>query len=135
VLDDAYNANPLAVRRALEVLAADRQATRRLAVLGEMLELGHDSVRLHEACGRAVAEAGVDILVTVGGPPAKALGDAAAQSQLARRSRLIVRHAANSELAAELIESLVEPGDVVLVKGSRGVRLERVVERLHGARG
>lgn len=135
VLDDAYNANPLAVRRALEVLASDRQATRRLAVLGEMLELGRDAVRLHEACGRAAAEAGVDVLVTVGGEPARAMGEAAAHSQSARRSRLIVRHTDTSELAADLIESLVEPGDVVLVKGSRGVRLERVVERLHGAQG
>jgi UDP-N-acetylmuramoyl-tripeptide--D-alanyl-D-alanine ligase len=133
VLDDSYNANPLAMRRALEVLASDRQATRRLAVLGEMLELGRDSVRLHEVCGRAAAEAGVEFLVTVGGPAAKAMGDAAAQ--VGRRTRMIVRHTDSSDLAADLIEGLVEPGDVVLVKGSRGVRLERVVERLHGARG
>lgn len=133
VLDDSYNANPLAMRRALEVLGSDRQATRRLAVLGEMLELGRDSIRLHENCGRAAAEAGVEFLVTVGGEAAKALGEAAAQA--GRRARIIVRHTDTSDLAAELIEGIVEPGDVVLVKGSRGVRLEKVVERLRGVRG
>jgi UDP-N-acetylmuramoyl-tripeptide--D-alanyl-D-alanine ligase len=132
VMDDAYNANPLAVQRALEVIAAEPSARRRVAVLGEMLELGPESARLHAACGRAAVQARVDVLVTVGGDPARALGDAAVEAGLARAA---VTHVADSTAAADLVERLVQPGDLVLVKGSRGVRLERVVERLHGARG
>lgn len=132
VLDDAYNANPLAVTRALEVMAAEPHAARRVAVLGEMLELGPDSMRLHQACGREAVQAHVDLLITVGGDPARALGDAAVDAGLARAA---VTHVADSSAAADLIETLVRPGDLVLVKGSRGIRLERVVERLHGAHG
>jgi UDP-N-acetylmuramoyl-tripeptide--D-alanyl-D-alanine ligase len=131
VMDDAYNANPLAVKKALEVIAA-ADMPRRVAVLGEMLELGPESERLHRECGRAAVEARVDLLVTVGGAPARALGEAAIDAGLARDA---VTHVADSAAAADVIEMLVKPGDVVLVKGSRGIRLERVVERLHGARG
>jgi UDP-N-acetylmuramoyl-tripeptide--D-alanyl-D-alanine ligase len=101
-------------------------------VLGEMLELGPESARLHADCGRAAVRARVDVLVTVGGDPARALGEAAVEAGLARAA---VTHVADSAAAADLVERLVQPGDLVLVKGSRGVRLERVVERLHGARG
>jgi UDP-N-acetylmuramoyl-tripeptide--D-alanyl-D-alanine ligase len=132
VMDDAYNANPLAVTRALEVIAAEPQARRRVAVLGEMLELGPESVRLHQSCGRAAVQARVDVLVTVGGDAARALGEGAVDAGLAREA---VTHFADSAAAADAIEMLVQPGDVVLVKGSRGVRLERVVERLHGVQG
>jgi UDP-N-acetylmuramoyl-tripeptide--D-alanyl-D-alanine ligase len=132
VLDDAYNANPLAVRRALEVLAADTHATRRIAVLGEMLELGPESEHLHEECGRAAVSARVDRLVTVGGAPARALGLAAIAAGLAPEA---VTHVVDSTAAAEVVAGLVQAGDLVLVKGSRGIRLERVVERLSGARG
>jgi UDP-N-acetylmuramoyl-tripeptide--D-alanyl-D-alanine ligase len=131
VLDDSYNANPLAVRRALEVLAADTHASRRIAVLGEMLELGPESTRLHEECGRAAVSAHVDRLLTVGGAPARALGLAAIAAGLAPE---VVTHVADSTEAADVAAGLVQPGDLVLVKGSRGIRLERVVERLNGAR-
>jgi UDP-N-acetylmuramoyl-tripeptide--D-alanyl-D-alanine ligase len=132
VLDDAYNANPLAVRRALDVIASEPHARRRVAVLGEMLELGPESVRLHEECGRAAVGAKIDVLVTVGKESARALGDAAVAAGLARAA---VTHFADSTAAADAVAALVQSGDVVLVKGSRGVRLERVVERLHGAAG
>jgi UDP-N-acetylmuramoyl-tripeptide--D-alanyl-D-alanine ligase len=130
VLDDAYNANPLAVRRALEVIASEPHARRRVAVLGEMLELGPESVRLHEECGRAAVRSKIDVLVTVGKESARALGEAAVAAGLARDA---VTHFADSTAAADAVAALVRSGDVVLVKGSRGVRLERVVERLHGA--
>jgi UDP-N-acetylmuramyl pentapeptide synthase len=130
VMDDAYNANPLAVRRALDVIASEPHARRRVAVLGEMLELGPESVRLHEECGRAAVNSKIDVLVTVGKESARALGEAAVAAGLARES---VTHFADSTAAAEAVAALVRPGDVVLVKGSRGVRLERVVERLQGA--
>jgi UDP-N-acetylmuramoyl-tripeptide--D-alanyl-D-alanine ligase len=131
VIDDAYNANPLAVERALDVLGAEA-GSRRVAVLGEMLELGPESAALHARVGRAAARAGVAVLVTVGGDPARALGRGAQDAGLAADA---VRHAASSEEAAEIVAGLVRPGDLVLVKGSRGVRLERVVDRLaEGAR-
>jgi UDP-N-acetylmuramoyl-tripeptide--D-alanyl-D-alanine ligase len=128
VIDDSYNANPLAVERALDVLGAEAGA-RRIAVLGEMLELGPDSPALHARVGRAAARAGVALLVTVGGAPARALGDGAREAGLAGDA---VRHAGTSDEAAAVVAGLVREGDLVLVKGSRGVRLERVVERLAG---
>jgi UDP-N-acetylmuramoyl-tripeptide--D-alanyl-D-alanine ligase len=131
VLDDSYNANPTATMQALDVLAASKLASRRLAVLGEMLELGHRSVELHQDVGRAAARTGVDVLVTVGGPPAAALADAAVAAGLAQDR---VRHLATSDEAAELVAMLVSAGDLVLVKGSRGVGTDRVVARLKAGR-
>jgi UDP-N-acetylmuramoyl-tripeptide--D-alanyl-D-alanine ligase len=128
--DDAYNANPLAVTRALEIVGADPGAERRVAVLGEMLELGADSAALHARCGEAAARAGIQLLVTVGGPPARALGEAATAAGVPASA---VHHTDGSDEAASLVASLVRPGDLVLVKGSRGIRLEKVVEALTGA--
>jgi UDP-N-acetylmuramoyl-tripeptide--D-alanyl-D-alanine ligase len=97
-----------------------------------MLELGHDSESLHARVGQAAAAAGVTLLVTVGGEPARALGRAAQAAGMPVNS---VRHAGTSHEAAEIVARLVRLGDLVLVKGSRGVRLERVVDRLaEGAR-
>lgn len=127
VLDDSYNANPTATRRALDVLGASTGVTRRIAVLGEMLELGDRAVALHEETGRAAAGAGVDLLWTVGGAPAEAMAAAAVAAGIPRDR---VRHFATSALAADAATSLVQPGDLVLVKGSRGIRVDRVVDRL-----
>ncbi|MGE5243867.1 MAG: UDP-N-acetylmuramoyl-tripeptide--D-alanyl-D-alanine ligase [Betaproteobacteria bacterium] len=126
VLDDSYNANPTATRRALEVIGAERPA-RRVAVLGEMLELGANAVRLHEEVGRAAVAAGVGLLVTVGGAPAAAMAEAAVAAGLPKDG---VRHFGDSEEAAAAMTPLVRPGDLILVKGSRGVKSDRVVERL-----
>jgi UDP-N-acetylmuramoyl-tripeptide--D-alanyl-D-alanine ligase len=130
VIDDAYNSNPLAVERALEVVAAERGFTRRIAVLGEMLELGAESTVLHARCGRAAARAGIDVLVTVGGDAARALGEGAIAAGL---DRAHVRHLATSADAAPVVASLVQQGDLVLVKGSRGVKLELVVDAVAAA--
>jgi len=126
VLDDSYNANPTATTRALEVLIAT-PAMRRVAVLGEMLELGDRAEALHEAVGRAAAAANVRLLLAVGGAPAEALAAAAVSAGMPRES---VRHFAKSDDAAAVAVTLIRPGDLVLVKGSRGVGTERVVERL-----
>jgi UDP-N-acetylmuramoyl-tripeptide--D-alanyl-D-alanine ligase len=127
VIDDSYNANPTATKRALDVLADVRDRSRRIAVLGEMLELGRQAVALHEDVGRAAPKALVDVLITVGGPPAKALADAAIAAGMPR-ARVI--HVTTSEEAADAAAAVVQRGDVVLVKGSRGVRTDRVVDRL-----
>jgi UDP-N-acetylmuramoyl-tripeptide--D-alanyl-D-alanine ligase len=92
-----------------------------------MLELGGCSAELHEECGRVAAGCGLSALVTVGGEPARRLGLAAVGEGLAPSA---LTHVATSGEAADVAAALVRPGDLVLVKGSRGVAAERVVERL-----
>ena len=130
VLDDAYNANPLAVAAALDSLVAIEGTGRRVAVLGRMAELGGDAPAAHHRVGQRCAQVGVDHLVVVGdaedtddevAPVAAGAREAGAEA---------VTEVADSAAAAELITSLVRPGDVVLVKGSRVVGLERVVAAL-----
>jgi UDP-N-acetylmuramoyl-tripeptide--D-alanyl-D-alanine ligase len=127
VLDDSYNSSPAALRRSLDVLAASRPAGRRIAVLGEMLELGDHSLALHAECGRAAAAAGVERLVTVGGAAAAQLAAAAVAAGMPAAA---VTHAASSTEAAAIVAAEVGAGDLVLVKGSRGVRTDLVVARL-----
>ena len=126
LVDDSYNSSPLALEAALATLARGR-AGRRVAVLGEMLELGARSGDLHRAAGRAAAAAGVGLLLTVGGEPARVLGRAAVE---AGASPAGVLHCETAEEAASRAAASVRDGDVVLVKGSRGVRTDQVVTRL-----
>jgi UDP-N-acetylmuramoyl-tripeptide--D-alanyl-D-alanine ligase len=127
VFDDSYNSSPSALIGSLAVVEADRSGRRRVAFLGEMLELGARSEALHRECGRAAASARISALVTVGGPPARALGEAAVASGVAANG---VQHVDDSERAAGLVPGVVRTGDLVFVKGSHGIRMERVVERL-----
>jgi UDP-N-acetylmuramoyl-tripeptide--D-alanyl-D-alanine ligase len=130
VVDDSYNANPTATKQALDVLTA-AAASRRVAVIGEMLELGERSRELHEGVGRAAAKAGVALLFAVGGAPAKALADGAIAAGMPAAS---VRYFETSDEAAGAVVAQVKTGDLVLVKGSRGVKTDRVVERLKAER-
>jgi UDP-N-acetylmuramoyl-tripeptide--D-alanyl-D-alanine ligase len=123
IINDCYNASPLSMRAALDDLASHDTAGRRVAVLGDMLELGRESEALHREVGEMAAEAGVDVLVTVG-PRAVVMLDAFDGESYA---------VADAQEAAALAGELVEPGDVMLVKGSRGVGLEVVAEALQGA--
>ena len=127
VLDDSYNSSPAALRRSLDVLAASRPTGRRVAVLGEMLELGDRAIDLHEASGRHAAACGVARLVTVGGAPARHLGEAAIAAGMPASA---VTHVATADEAAALLADDVTRGDLVLVKGSRGIGTDRVVARL-----
>lgn len=127
LIDDSYNSSPAALRRALDVVAHEARSRRRVAVLGEMLELGAHSVRLHRECGRAAAEAGLDLLITVGREPAGALAREAVAAGMPARS---VSHVGSKEEAADEALRQVRAGDLVLVKGSRGIGTELVVERL-----
>lgn len=126
LLDDCYNANPTSVRAALETLAAHEARGRRVAVLGDMLELGNESERLHAEMGRFLAESGVDELFTFG-THSRHLNQAARSKGLSRRA---ARHYSDFDLMAADLAASLAPGDVVLVKGSRGMRLERVGEML-----
>jgi UDP-N-acetylmuramoyl-tripeptide--D-alanyl-D-alanine ligase len=120
VIDDCYNANPMSMRAALDDLAASASG-RRVAVLGDMLELGPDERRFHAEIGAHARDAGVDLLVTVG-PLAQHIG--------AGHAGGAVHAVADAAAAAELVPGLLEPGDTVLVKGSRGVGLEVVARAL-----
>lgn len=132
VIDDSYNSSPSALRRALEVVSHEAGPGRRVAVLGEMLELGSHAVRLHEECGRAAADAGLSLLLTVGGAAARALGDAAVRGGMPASA---VHYFEQSEMAADALAANVRDGDLVLVKGSRGVRTDVVSDRILAERG
>ena len=117
LINDSWNANPVSMRAALEYLVRRAAGRRTVALLGRMAELGERSEEFHAEVGAAAAELGVDVVVAVGG------GDADRYGGLP---------AASPEDAAALLRELLEPGDVVLVKGSRVARLEIVAEALAG---
>jgi UDP-N-acetylmuramoyl-tripeptide--D-alanyl-D-alanine ligase len=120
VVNDCYNANPMSMRAALDDLAATAPG-RRVAVLGDMLELGApDEERYHRTLGEQASAAGVALLVTVG-PRAVWAGETFAGEHL---------HATDAASAASLLRGRLRAGDTVLVKGSRGVALERVAADL-----
>jgi UDP-N-acetylmuramoyl-tripeptide--D-alanyl-D-alanine ligase len=123
LIDDCYNANPMSMRAALDELAATARRdhrTRRVAVLGDMLELGETENELHEQIGAYAAATGVDLLVTVGPRARRMTGGFGAEA----------RSVPDAAAAAELVPGLLRAGDVVLVKGSRGVGLELVCRTL-----
>jgi UDP-N-acetylmuramoyl-tripeptide--D-alanyl-D-alanine ligase len=126
LFDDAYNANPASMRAALATLGA-QAPRRRVAVLGEMLELGSEEERWHREAGAAAA-ASADLLVCVG-PRARFLGEGAVAAGLSPDA---VRYAADAEEAAGLLAPLLSAGDAVLFKASRAVGLERAVAALAG---
>jgi UDP-N-acetylmuramoyl-tripeptide--D-alanyl-D-alanine ligase len=127
VVDDTYNASPVSVAAALSFLGETPVPAggRRMAVLGDMLELGPDEERLHREIGAAAARI-VDGLVAVG-PRGRWIADAARAAGLGT-----VLEADDAEAAAELLDRELAPGpgDLVLVKGSRGVALDRTVDRI-----
>jgi UDP-N-acetylmuramoyl-tripeptide--D-alanyl-D-alanine ligase len=124
--DDAYNANPASMRSALATLAV-QTPRRRIAVLGEMLELGPEEETWHREVG-AVAADSADLLVCVG-PRGRFLGEGAVAAGLPPGA---VRYAASAEEAAALLAPLLSANDAVLFKASRGVGLERAVAALSG---
>ncbi len=130
VIDDSYNSSPSALLRALDVLRVERGTYRKVAVLGEMLELGNHADALHRECGAAAATIGLTLLVAVGGSAAKAMADAAVEAGMPAKT---VHYLDRSDAAAEFVAHEVRPGDLVLVKGSRGIRTDVVVDRLMGA--
>jgi len=122
LIDDCYNANPMSMRAAIDDLAEAAPA-RRVAVLGDMLELGPGAVRFHREIGAYAAEQGVQLLVTVGPLAAEMCAGFADEAHSVGDARA----------AAELLGALLRDGDTVLVKGSRGVGLEHLGEALGAA--
>jgi UDP-N-acetylmuramoyl-tripeptide--D-alanyl-D-alanine ligase len=122
IINDCYNANPMSMRAALEELGSDTVAVRRVAVLGDMLELGAASEqRYHRELGEQAADARVSLLVTVG-PLAELAGETFVGGEHV--------HFEDARSAASGLEPLLARGDLVLVKGSRGVGLEIVARQL-----
>ena len=109
------------------MLAGEARFTRRVVIVGEMLELGAASPELHRMAGEEAARAHLAELVAVGGANARAVAEGALNAGMPAAH---VHHVENSTAAGDLAATLVKAGDVVLVKGSRGIRTEVVVERL-----
>ena len=124
LIDDCYNANPLSTRAALEVLCSQPARGRHVLILGDMLELGPRSNDFHDELGLAVAESCVKLLVTVG------VATRVTSLRAAERADMMRFHFADSPAAASEAPGLIEAGDVVLVKGSRGIALEYVVKAI-----
>ena len=123
VIDDCYNANPMSMRAALEDLAATANGTaggRRVAILGDMLELGPDERGFHVEIGEYAGAQGVELLIAVG-PLAEAMGDGFPGE---------IHRVADADAAAAIAPQLLQAGDVVLIKASRGVGLELVCRAL-----
>ncbi|HIJ82877.1 MAG: UDP-N-acetylmuramoyl-tripeptide--D-alanyl-D- alanine ligase [Magnetococcales bacterium] len=123
VIDDTYNANPGSMTAALARLG-DEQGSRRIAVLGDMLELGEMSKSMHEGLATAVIDAGVSRLFTTG----KLMHHLA--DSLARHPAIQVDHRHDAGDWIGVLPGLCQPGDRILVKGSRGMKMERIVEDL-----
>lgn len=125
---DCYNANPSSMDSALALLREIAPASRRVAIVGDMLELGSHERRLHRRLGKRLAESGVRSLVAVGAASEHVASGALGAGMNPRR----VVTAQNADEALEPARALLRPGDTVLLKGSRGIHLEKLYERLKG---
>ncbi len=126
VIDDTYNSNPVSVRNALKTLDALRAKGKKIFITADMLELGAQSTPLHRQKGRWIARSSADVAITVG----KLSRHTAGSIRQGNRSINVFHHASIAGVPQRL-KKLCRPGDIVLVKGSRGMRMERVVEFLH----
>jgi UDP-N-acetylmuramoyl-tripeptide--D-alanyl-D-alanine ligase len=126
VINDCYNSNPEALQAMIETLAA-RPAQRRILIAGEMLELGEFAPTLHAECGLAAAQAGIHVIIGVRGN-AQHIVLAATEAAVPGVDALFLPDA---EAAGQWLKQNLRPGDVALVKGSRGVHLERAIAALH----
>ncbi len=126
VINDTYNSNPRAFEEVVSAMAGMNGFKRKIVVAGEMLELGPESRRLHADCGKIVAGAGIDLLMAV-------QGDAQAMAEGARSAGMKpdrVFFFPNSAEAGESLKQMAAPGDLILLKGSRGVKMEVALESL-----
>jgi hypothetical protein len=127
VINDSYNSNPVALQAMIELLAQTPGYSRRILAAGEMLELGPESAQLHRESGRqAAATKKIDWVFGVQGQASKIVGGAVEAGLPASHARFFP----NSADAAAFLAEMLQPGDLLLVKGSRGVKMERIVEAL-----
>jgi UDP-N-acetylmuramoyl-tripeptide--D-alanyl-D-alanine ligase len=125
LVNDTYNANPVSMRSALQTLKAIETRFKRIFVAADMLELGSQSRALHQAMGRAIEATGVDVLITVGH-----LAKAMAANPKRRNKKMQVFACRDVESAQKCLAKVFNNGDVVLIKGSRRMHMEQVVEFL-----
>lgn len=125
IIDDTYNAAPKAMENAIDTLAS-LPARRRIAVLGDMLELGKYTLEVHEEIGKRVKKKGIDVLVTIG-LRGKLIAEAAQGAGMLPKSIFITD---TIDEVVRLLETKIQKGDLLLIKGSQGVRMERIVKRI-----
>jgi UDP-N-acetylmuramoyl-tripeptide--D-alanyl-D-alanine ligase len=125
ILNDSYNSNPEAARRMIDVLASEA-AVRKVAVLGEMLELGSMSETLHRELGSYAARAGVNALLGIRGAAAFLVD----QARRAGMPESDVYFFEDPDTAGDFLRGWVRPGDAILFKGSRGTQVERALAKM-----
>jgi UDP-N-acetylmuramoyl-tripeptide--D-alanyl-D-alanine ligase len=127
VINDSYNSNPAALLSMVDTLIEGGSgAKRRIVIAGEMLELGQDEARIHRETGEAIGQKGIDVFIGVRGLASELVEGVKAGG--VNDTRFVEYSDAAGELACEIVQS----GDVILIKGSRGVRTEKVIEKLLG---
>lgn len=126
IINDSYNSNPLSMRQAIEALRDITSEGRKILVAGDMLQLGNLSGRFHHLVGRQAAESGIDLLVAVG----KLAEHVAKGAQEAGMSEKNIKLYNVTEEARGTVASLIKEGDTILVKGSRAMKMEQIVEVL-----
>ena len=126
LINDSYNSNPVALAAMVDLLTKTGNYRRRILAAGEMLELGPESPYLHREAGRYAASRGVDCVVAVQGDAVQIVNGAAQAGMPSSQAHFF----ADSSMAAAFLVDFVRPGDLLLVKGSRGVKMERIVEAL-----
>ncbi len=130
VINDCYNANPASMKAAIQLLVQRGEGRKKIAVLGDMLELGADAVLLHREVGAFVAQQGIDQLIACG-TLGRSLAEGAERAGFDRDKIVLVPDAASAAVA---VKAVVKQGDVVLAKASRGMKLEQVAQTLHGTK-
>lgn len=128
IYDDTYNSNPYALARTLELMAQAEVSGRRIAVIGDMLELGEQELQFHRDAGKGIPKA-IDVVIGVGNR-SQALLDGARDAGFAEAN---LRHFTDAQAAGAFLRAFVQPGDLVLIKGSRGVGLDKAVAMLESA--
>jgi len=130
IINDCYNANPASMKVAIQLLAQWSPARERIAVLGDMLELGTETQRMHRDVGRFLASQNVSRLI-VAGLLGREIAEGARQGGMAS---VRIAETVDAAAAADLLRTVVQQGDVVLVKASRGIKMEQVVQTVTGMR-
>ncbi|HYK05238.1 MAG TPA: UDP-N-acetylmuramoyl-tripeptide--D-alanyl-D-alanine ligase [Thermoanaerobaculia bacterium] len=125
IYDDTYNSNPYALARTLELMTQAEVSGRRIAVIGDMLELGEQELQFHREAGKGIPKS-IDVVIGVGNR-SQALLDGAREAGFAEAN---LRHFTDANAAGAFLRAFVQPGDLVLIKGSRGVGLDKAVAML-----
>jgi UDP-N-acetylmuramoyl-tripeptide--D-alanyl-D-alanine ligase len=128
IIDDSYNASPIAMNKAVQVLGQVQATGKKVAVLGDMLEIGHFSANEHRKIGSLVVNNKIDYLITVG-LHSELIAEQAREDGMFSATIFSYKNSDSSELS-EKISEFLEPGNIILVKGSQGIRTEKIVKQI-----